>query len=410
MSAAPVYIRGVGAQTPLGRRWPETLAALSAGKSAIARIRSFDATGYPCTVAAAIDFEVADADRGGDRRLSLLLPAMAEALHAADLDLRCVPPERLGVFIGAESGRAPMRTVLELCQAAKSEGSTAFDHVRFGRAGAAFAQGQPAFSLLMSPAAVAQAVAAAYGAGGPVQTFSLACASSAAAIAEAVRAVRLGRCDVALCGGVGADIEPLMLAGFGKLGALSLRGESCPFDLRRDGFVVGEGAAAFVLSREPGPDRIALVGAGRSLDAHHLTAPDPDGAGAERAMRAALLEAGAQSVDYIQAHGTSTPLNDAVEALALRRVLGSSLERAAVSSVKGALGHWVAGAGALGLACAYEAVRSGTCLPTAGLREPDPRCDLPHLLKTSQRPVERALVNAFAFGGANCSLVVQRCL
>lgn len=409
MSAAPVYIRGVGARTPLGRRWPETLGALAAGQSAIGPIRSFDASGYPCTVAAAIDFEALDDTK--DRRLTLLLPALDEALSAAQLELAAVPPERLGVFIGAESGRAPMRTVLELCQAAKSADGTGFEPARFGQAAARVAAGQRAFSLLLSPAAVAQAVAAKYGAAGPVQTFSLACASSAAAIAEAVRAVRLGRCEVALCGGVGADLEPLMLAGFGKLGALSLRGESCPFDLRRDGFVVGEGAAAFVLSRAPGPDRIALVGIGRSLDAHHLTAPDPDGAGAERALRAALADAGAGDVDvdYIQAHGTSTPLNDAVEALALRRVLGDSLGRALVSSVKGALGHWVAGAGALGLACAHEAVRSGTCLPTAGLRDPDPRCDLPHVLATLQRPVRRALVNAFAFGGANCSLVVQRC-
>jgi 3-oxoacyl-[acyl-carrier-protein] synthase II len=266
---------------------------------------------------------------------------------------------------------------------------------------------------VVSPAAVAQTLAQLYGARGPVRTVSLACASGLAAIAEAARAVRSGACDVALCGGVGADVEPLMLAGFGKLGALSARGVSCPFDVRRDGFVVGEGAAAVVLAAELGPGASAaavrVLGEGRSLDAYHLTAPDPQGAGAERALRAALQRAGRSAVDYVQAHGTSTPLNDAVEAAALHRVLGDCLRsgRALVSAVKGAVGHWVAGAGAIGFLCAAEAVRSGTVLPTAGLEHPDPQCQLPQVLHTAvQRPVRTALCNAFAFGGANCSVVI----
>jgi 3-oxoacyl-[acyl-carrier-protein] synthase II len=412
VSAQAVHIRGVGAVTPLGRDWPSSFAALAAGRGAIGTVRRFDATGYPCTVAATVDFELPDASP--DRRLALLRPAMAEAVRDAQIDLRSVDKARIGVFIGAESGRAPLPIVKKLCAAAQGEVAGVFDHLRFGEAAARVARTQPAFSLLMSPAAVAEAIAAEYGAGGPVQTFSLACASSAAALIEAVRAIRLDRCDLALCGGVGADVDPLMLAGFGKLGALSSRGESCPFDLRRDGFVVGEGAAAVVLSREaraPAPGRgVAIAGTGRTLDAYHLTAPDPQGHGAERAMRAALTEADLARCDCIQAHGTSTPLNDAVEALVLRRLFGPSLDDASLSSVKGALGHWVAGAGALGLLCAYEAVRSGTVLPTCGLVEPDPRCDLPHVRHTAQqRSVDSALVNAFAFGGANCTLVVRRC-
>lgn len=413
MSAPVVQIRGVGAVTPLGRDWPTSREALEKGRGAIAPVHRFDATGYPSTVAATVDFALPDEDP--DRRLALLRPAMAEAVRDAGIDLSTVDKTRLGVFIGAESGRAPLSMVKKLCSAAG--GTAVFDHQRFGEAAVAVARAQPAFSLLMSPAAVAEAVAVEYGAKGPVQTFSLACASSAAAIIEAVRAIRLGRCDLALCGGVGADVDPLMLAGFGKLGALSARGESCPFDVRRDGFVVGEGAAALVLSREsgtpPGGPRtkaVAIAGTGRTLDAYHLTAPDPEGVGAERAMRAALAEADLDSCDCVQAHGTSTPLNDAVESLALRRVFGRALDDASVSSVKGALGHWVAGAGALGLLCAYEAVRSGIVLPTCGLVEPDPRCDLPHVRGNAlRRSVDSALVNAFAFGGANCALVVRRC-
>ena len=405
MSLAAAHILGIGAVTPLGRTWSESLTALSAGRGAVATVRSFDATGYPSTVAAAVDFALDDAL---DRRLTLLRPAMAEAVRDAKLELATIDPSRIGVFIGAESGRAPLPIVQKLCAAAG--GAATFDHQLFGGSAVSVAQEQPAFSLLMSPAAVAEAIAVEYGAAGPVQTFSLACASSAAALVEAVRAIRLGRCDVALCGGVGADVDPLMLAGFGKLGALSSRGESCPFDVRRDGFVVGEGAAAVVLSKKPHGAVAAIVGAGRTLDAYHLTAPDPEGAGAERAMRAALAEAGLTACDCVQAHGTSTPLNDAVEASALRRVFGAALDGASVSSVKGAVGHWVAGAGALGLVCAYEAVRSGTVLPTCGLVEPDARCDLPHVRDRAKlRTVGSALVNAFAFGGANCSLVVRRC-
>jgi 3-oxoacyl-[acyl-carrier-protein] synthase II len=249
-----------------------------------------------------------------------------------------------------------------------------------------------------------------FGALGPAETISLACSSSAVAIAEGTRAIRLGVCDVAICGGVGADVDPLMLVGFGRVGALSARGISCPFDVRRDGFVVGEGAAIAVLASERAAATVEVAGEGRTLDAYHLTAPDPEGNGAARSMNAALRAAGFPKVDYVQAHGTSTPLNDAVEALAIRRVLGKDLDRSYVSSIKGALGHWIAGAGALGFICAVQAVTDGTILPTAGLSEPDENCDLPHVMgRAISGSVEVALCNSFAFGGANCSLVVRRC-
>jgi 3-oxoacyl-[acyl-carrier-protein] synthase II len=203
-----------------------------------------------------------------------------------------------------------------------------------------------------------------------------------------------------------------MLAGFGKLGALSARGSSCPFDVRRDGFVVGEGAAAVILAAARGSARVEVLGGGRSLDAYHLTAPDPQGLGAERAMRAALKEAALTQVDYVQAHGTSTPLNDAVEASVLQRVFGASADSKMplVSSVKGAVGHWIAGAGAIGLLCAVESIDTGLVLPTAGLQRPDPKCNLPHVIgHAQQHNIRAAMVNALAFGGANSSLVVGRC-
>jgi 3-oxoacyl-(acyl-carrier-protein) synthase len=413
-----VYVRGAGAVTPLGATWPESVRELARGRSAVGPIRAFDAAGFPCTVAASIEHPLLGRPdlRAGwsaaateDRRLDLARFAAREAWRAAGVT---AAPRRTGVFIGAESGRARFETILRLARAAG--GGKVFDHARFGvHARPLAVEIGPS---VVSPAAVASALAGEIGARGPAQTISLACASGNAAIVEAARAIRLGRCDVALCGGVGADVDPIMIAGFGALSALSARGISCPFDAHRDGFVVGEGAAMVVLSSEPGPvggaDATSIVevaGLGRSLDAYHLTAPDPAGDGARRAMLAALLDAGLDAVDYVQAHGTSTPLNDAVEAAAIRGVLGAHLDRAHVSSIKGAVGHWIAGAGAVGFLCGLEAVARGVVLPTAGLARPDADCALPHVLgEAIHKDVGAAMVNSFAFGGANSCVVLRR--
>lgn len=397
----PVFVRGVGAYTPLGATWPETVERLAAGATAVAPITAFDVTGFPCTVAAAMPVRHPE-EVTEDRRFVYARHAAREAWTTAAVT---APAERIGVFVGAESGRGRFATVLGLSRAARGA-SGGFDHEKFGRDAREFADRIDA--SIISPSAVASSLAGEFGAAGPVETVSLACASGSAAIVEAVRAIRLGDCDVAICGGVGADVDPLMLAGFGLLGILSARGVSCPFDVRRDGFVVGEGAAMLVLAAEPddaAPRTIELAGIGRSLDAHHLTAPDPDGDGAARAMQAALRDAGLSTVDYVQAHGTSTPINDPVEAAAIARTLGG---RVRVSSSKGALGHWVAGAGALGALYAWEAVAHGTVLPTAGLVEPDPACAVRHVIGEALRTeVRAALANSFAFGGANSCLVMR---
>lgn len=431
-----VYVAAVGAVTPLGPTWSSSQDRLARGDSAVARVEHFDVANFPCQVAASILDEWGDSragartedglDVGDDRRLALARRAARQAWRTDFA--RDVPAERIGVFIGAESGRASLQTIIALAHAAG--GGTKFDHRAFGQSARALAARIDA--SVVSPAAVASALAGDIGARGPATTISIACASSGAAIVEATRAIRQGRCDVALAGGVGADVDPLMLVGFGKLGALSERGVSRPFDARRDGFVVGEGAAMLVLThRGPGLG-VEITGIGRSLDAHHLTAPDPEGDGAVRAMRAALADAKRTHVGYIQAHGTSTPLNDRVEANAIRAVFGARTDEIYVSSVKGALGHWVAGAGAIGCLCAIAAVR-GTILPTAGLEQPDRDCQLRHVMgqavpaspAVSASPavpasidmtpdalrdpaVDAALINSFAFGGANATLVVQR--
>jgi 3-oxoacyl-[acyl-carrier-protein] synthase II len=395
-----VYVSGVGAITPLGGTWADSLEPLARGRSAVAPVESFDVSSFPCTVAARIPREF---DHTNDRRLALAQEAAREAWSMARVD---AAPERIAVFIGAESGRATVSTILELARAAG--GGTSFDHHAFGTQARTLAARIDASTV--SPAAVASELAREFRAHGSVQTISIACASGAAAIVEGARAVRLGLCDVALCGGVGADVDPLMLVGFGRLGALSARGVSCPFDVRRDGFVVGEGAAMVVLSSRPSSTlNVEVSGIARTLDAYHLTKPDPEGDGAVRAMRGALADAARDSVDCIQAHGTSTPLNDEVEAKAIRRVFGARSREIHVSSVKGAVGHWVAGAGAIGFLCAAHAVSSGIVLPTANLKEPDPRCELRHVQGNAlSADISSALVNAFAFGGANACLVVER--
>ncbi len=395
-----VFLRGMGAYSSFSSDWPGTAEALREGKGAIAEVKRFDVRGYPCTVAASID-EVSESARCPDRRIVFALSAAKEALHNSRLR---APSSRWGVFIGAESGRTGFGTLLQL--AAAAGGGSVFDHRAFGEKARPMAGKEQ--SLVASPSAVAGAIAKEIGAQGPVATLSLACASGSAAIAEAIRSIRLGICDAALCGGVGADVDPLMFAAFGLLGALSLAGVSRPFDAHRDGFVLGEGAAMAVLSAEQGDATIELAGMGSSLDAYHLTAPDPSGEGAFRAMKAALLDAGAPCVDYIQAHGTSTLLNDAVEAAAIRRIFGDNLEKVHISSVKGALGHWIAGAGALGMHCAADAIMSGYIMPTVGLNTVDAACELPLVKQNSiKKDVKTALVNSFGFGGANCSLVLR---
>ena len=236
-----VFVHGVGAITPLGKTWESSLPRLTMGESAIAIVESFDTSGFPSRAAAQIHSHVQTA---GDRRMPLVTAAADEALATSPITS---PLERVGVFVGAESGRATPAAILRLAQAAG--GGRAFDHRTFGERCATFrADVEPS---ALSPAAVASKLAGRIGALGPVHTVSLACASSAVAIADAVRALRFGRIDVAVCGGVGADVDPLMMVGFGKLSALSAKGQSRPFDIRRDGFVVGEGAAVIVLSIEP---------------------------------------------------------------------------------------------------------------------------------------------------------------
>jgi 3-oxoacyl-[acyl-carrier-protein] synthase II len=271
----------------------------------------------------------------------------------------------------------------------------------------------------MMPNAAAGHVAMALGLTGPNMGVVTACAASAHAIGEAFRTIREDRADVAFAGGADASIAPVSIAAFSRMGALTKNPDaeraSRPFDRARDGFVLSEGACVLVLEEEErararGATVYAeIAGYGATADAFHVTQPEPEGLGAIAAMQAALAEAGepAEAVGYINAHGTSTPLNDAAEAKAIRKVFGE--HRAAVSSSKSMTGHLLGAAGALEAAATVLALHEGVLPPTINLEDPDPDCELDHVANASRKEqVDLALSNSFGFGGQNAVLAMRR--
>jgi 3-oxoacyl-[acyl-carrier-protein] synthase II len=261
-----------------------------------------------------------------------------------------------------------------------------------------------------------------YGAKGPNYATVSACSSSAHAVGNAFRLVQGGEADVMITGGTEATVTPLAIAGFSNMKALSTRNDSPgtasrPFDAERDGFVLGEGAGMMILeSLRHALDRGApilgeIVGYGQSADAHHMTAPAPEGAGAQLAMRAALRDAGLQpgEVGYVNAHGTSTPANDVNETLAIKAVFGEAARRLVVGSTKSMTGHLLGAAGALEALLSIKALQTGIIPPTINLEHPDPECDLDYVPNQARHAELRtALSNSFGFGGHNVCLIFQR--
>jgi 3-oxoacyl-(acyl-carrier-protein) synthase len=398
-----VWLRGMGAATPWGG-WRDADYALATGRSAIAPITRFDASGFPCNSAAICDFPMAALDP----RYTLTLAAWADALIDNDGWRAEFAGARVGIFWGCESGLARFSCAYAIATAI-GESAFSIDSL-IASDPCLLANIASHYTDSTTPAV---ALAKAISARGPIATYSYACASGAVAIAEALRAIRQGRCDMALCGGVGADVDPLQLGAFARLGALSRRGVCSPFDTHRDGFVLGEGAALLVLSAIRGDATIELAGAGRSLDAATLTAPRSDGSGAARAISAALSDGNltAWDVVHVEAHGTGTLLNDQAEVLALRLALGSHANAVSISACKSALGHWLAGAGALGAIAAVAALQRGQAFPIISLIDIDEGCALagvegsPQSMRTGDRV---ALVNSFGFGGANACLAFRQ--
>ena len=406
-----VVITGVGAVTPLGIGVEALWEGVLAGRSGIRRISRFDPSPFPCQIAGEVpDFDpTAFIDRKEARRMDrftqFAMATVAMALRDAGLDPASLDGDRLGVVMG--TGIGGIETFVEQAAVMAERGP---DRV------------SPFFIPMMIANMAAGQVAIRYRARGPNTTVVTACAASAHAIGEAFRILQRGQADVMITGGSEAAIVPLGLAGFCAMKALSTRNDrpeaaSRPFDRGRDGFVMAEGAGALILetlehARRRGARIYAeIIGYGSTADAHHITQPAPGGEGGARAMEAALADAGIDptDVDYINAHGTSTPQGDVAETLAIKRVFGDHAYRLAVSSTKSMTGHLLGAAGAVEAILTVLALRDGVLPPTINLDDPDPECDLdyvPH--RARPRAIRVALSNSFGFGGQNACLAFRR--
>ena len=404
-----VVITGVGAVTPCGNTAASTWDAMVSGRSGIGPITRFDATGFPVQIAAEVkDFRVEDhIDRKMVKRLDLFaqyaMVAAREAFSHAGLSPYADGNPRFGIFIG--TGIGGLNEIVAGAEAFREHGFKGLSPFFIPRALSNLAGGHLAIEM---------------GAQGPSLCVATACATGNHSIGEAFRAIRYDDTDVCLAGGAEGAITGLGLGGFMVMKALSKRNDptaSRPFDEQRDGFVMGEGAGIVVLeelehARKRGATIYAeVVGYAHSNDAHHETAPPPGGAGAARAMRAALKSAAMdpEDVDYINAHGTSTPMNDATETQAIKGVFGEHAYKLAVSSTKSVTGHMLGAAGGVEAIASALALYHGVLPPTAHLENPDPACDLDYIPKVARQVQARAAVsNAFGFGGTNATLVFRR--
>ncbi len=406
-----VVITGIGAVTPIGIGVEGLWNGLRAGASAVRTITRFDPEPFRTRIAAQVDdFHATDhleerKARRIDRFGQFTVAATRLAIENAELDLDREDRERTGVMMGTALGGVGM---------AESQ------HARYVEGGIRAVD--PALALMVFAGAASCNVAIEFGVSGPNSTNGMSCASGTIAIGDGFRAIRRGDADVMLAGGAEAPLAPLSFGAFAIIRAMSTRNDdpgtaSRPFDAERDGFVMGEGAAVLVLEERGralarGARIYAEVcGYGITNDAHHMTAPRPDGAHAARAMRQALSEAGAKAgaVGYVNAHGSSTPLNDSTETGALKQVFGDHAARLAVSGTKGYYGHALGASGAIEAAICALASHREWLPPTINLHRPDPACDLDYLAAGGRaaRP-EYLMSNSFGFGGINAALVLRR--
>ena len=410
MTARRVVVTGVGLVSPLGIGTRETWDGLVAGRSGAGRITRFDASDFTSRIACEVKgFDPLDyADRRDARKMDTFIQyALAASLFAAEdaaLETPLEDPDRVGVVIS--SGIGGFETIEREHRKLLEKGPRRIS---------------PFFVPAMVVNLAAGWVSIRLGARGPNSAMATACSAGAHAVGEAFRLVRHGHADVMVAGGAEATITPMCIGGFASMKALSTRNDeperaSRPFDRDRDGFVVGEGAGILVLEeREQALARGAtlyaeILGYGMSGDAFHITAPAEDGGGAVRVMQAALAEAGAspEDVDAVNAHGTSTPLNDRIETAAIRRVFGGHADRLAVSSTKSMTGHLLGGAGGLEAGIACLTLRHQTLPPTINYETPDPDCDLDNVPNTARPATVRSVLsNSFGFGGTNVSLLFR---
>ena len=406
-----VVVTGLGAITPIGNNVPTFWRNLTDGVSGAGPITAFDASDFPVRIACEVkDFDPAQwMDRKMARRTARVtqfaLAATRQALDDADLTVDGDNRDHVGVVIATGGGGIALM----------EEGT----HTLIEKGPRSIS---PFLLPSIMPNAVSCLVSIETGARGPVLTSTLACASGNYAMIEAYHFLQRGEAQVVIAGGTESSTTPLTFAALGRMGALSARNDdpvhaSRPFDADRDGFVYGEGAAVMILETEEhakarGAKIYAEVLGGRLTgDAYHITAPDPGGDGAVRAIQGALQSAGLQptDVDVIYAHGTSTPLNDVTETQAIKRALGEHAYNVAVTATKSMIGHTLGAAGAMSALAAALTLHQGVIPPTINHERPDPECDLDYVPNQArQAEVNTALVNAFGFGGQNVVLVMKR--
>jgi 3-oxoacyl-[acyl-carrier-protein] synthase II len=411
MDKRRVVMTGAGAVTPVGNTAEEFWASLLAGRSGIGPITRFDASQMPTRIAGEIKgfdplkyIDKKD-DRKFDRFLKYAIACATMAVEDAGLKTDRVDATRFGVLVG--SGIGGIETLLEQYAILTEKGP---DRV------------SPFFVPMIIVNMASGVVSMRFGARGPNSSVVTACATGNHAIGDAMRIIQRGDADVMIAGGAEAIIVPLTIAGFCQMKAMSTRNDdptkaSRPFDAERDGFVCGEGGGLVVLeSLEHARAREAriyaeIVGYGMTGDAHHMTAPDPEGDGAARAMAAALRDAALEpsSVGYINAHGTSTPYNDKFETIAIKRVFGVHAKKLAVSSTKSMTGHLLGAAGGIEAIATAFALHHGMLPPTMNYEKPDPDCDLDYIPNQARKQeIEVALSNAFGFGGTNATLAFRK--
>jgi 3-oxoacyl-[acyl-carrier-protein] synthase II len=406
-----VVVTGVGLISAVGVGTEQTWKAITEGQSGIGRITSFDASDFSTQIAGEVKgfdpfqyIEKKEVKKMG-RFIHFAIAASEFALKASGLKVTPEIEERVGVYIGSGIG--------------------GFDVIEREHANL-LSGGPKKISPFFIPATIINLasgqVSIRTGAKGPNSATATACTTSAHAVGDSFRLIQYGEADVMICGGSEATITPMGIGGFAAMRALSTRNDdpraaSRPFDADRDGFVVGEGAGILILEeldfakQRSAPILAELVGYGMSADAHHITSPSEDGDGAYRVMRNAIRDAKIRfdQIDYINAHGTSTPVGDRIETMAIKRTFGDHARKVAVSSTKSMTGHLLGGAGGLEAGIVVLALRDQVMPPTINLCNPDPECDLDYVPNFArQARIEYALTNSFGFGGTNGALVFKK--
>ena len=406
-----VVITGLGAITPIGNDLESYLKGLQSGQNGVDQITLFDASSHACRFAA----EVKSFDPTGklepkeskrwDRFSKFGVIAAKEALNHSGLIIDNSNSERIGVIIG--SGVGGLLTMETQAHVLENKGASRVS---------------PFTVPMMIPNMATGLAAIALGAKGPSSAVSTACAAGSNAIGDAFRLLQLGKADAMVCGGAEASITPLGVAGFASAKALSFRNDdpstaSRPFDSQRDGFVIGEGAGVLILEtldhalKRDATIHAEIIGYGTTCDAHHITSPTPGGVGGAEAMKLALIDGqiNPEEVDYINAHGTSTPANDSNETSAIKAALGNHAYQVPTSSTKSMTGHLLGGSGGIeAVACAL-AIKHEIIPPTINYSNPDPNCDLDYVPnKAREKKLGVVLSNSFGFGGHNVCLAFRK--